>query len=82
MVEAAVASTEAKLRQASLSGNRKGTKAGYGSLAADSAHADSSSGSNTPPAGAGQGRPSGRPAPRTGPPPPSKSWQLWHRLCR
>ena len=66
MVAAAVASTEAKLRQASLSGNRKGTTAGYGSLAADSAHADSSSGSNTPPAGAGQGRPSGRPSTQNG----------------
>ena len=60
MVAAAVASTEAKLRQASLSGNRKGSTAGYGGLAAESAHPDSSSGSNTPSAGAGQGRPSGR----------------------
>ena len=66
MVAAAVASTEAKLRQASLSGNRKGSTAGYGSLAADSTHADSSSGGNILPAGAGQGRPSGRPSTQDG----------------
>ena len=66
MVEAAVASTEAKLRQASLSGNRGGSTAGYGGLAAESAHPDSSSSSNTPSAGAGQGRPSGRPSTQSG----------------
>ena len=44
MVAAAVASTEAKLRQASLSGNRKGSTARSADLAARTARTESSSG--------------------------------------
>ena len=44
MLAAAVASTEAKLRQASLSGNRKGSTAGSAGLDTRTAHTGSSSG--------------------------------------